>query len=399
MNTPSPGRVPTTFGDPRPRRIAERASAIDFSTLDRSLVDEPAAEAPRTPVAVTPPAARGFETPRPLDAPRPSHDPIARRRVPWPGVLIGLLGVLAIGEAAAIVMLLKRPTPAAADSGAFVVETVPSGARVLVDDTDRGETPLRLTLPAGPHRVALTLGSLRHEFPVDLAAGATYAQRVEFAGAPPATAAGALEIRSQPSGAAVVVAGRPRGRTPLTVRDLTPGSHDVLMNLGGQQLRESVTVQSGTTVQLSAAFPATGSNRASGWIAVSSSVELTILENGQVIGTTRTPRIMVLAGRHTLELVNERLGFRASRTVEVADGRTAAVALELPKGTVSVNALPWAEVWVQDRKVGDTPLANLSLTIGTHQLLFRHPTLGERRQEVTITAAGAPARVSVDMRR
>jgi hypothetical protein len=364
------------------------------------LVDEPVAEASRTPAAVMPPAARDFEAPRPLDAPRPSNDPIARRRVPWPGVLIGLLGVLAIGEAAAIVMLLKRPAPAAAtDSGAFVVETVPSGARVLVDDTDRGETPLRLTLPAGPHRVALTLGSLRHEFPVDLAAGATYAQRVEFAGAPPATAAGALEIRSQPSGAAVVVAGRPRGRTPLTVRDLTPGSHDVLMNLGGQQLRESVTVQSGTTVQLSAAFPATGSNRASGWIAVSSSVELTILENGQVIGTTRTPRIMVLAGRHTLELVNERLGFRASRTVEVQDGRTAAVALELPKGTVSVNALPWAEVWVQDRKVGDTPLANLSLTIGTHQLLFRHPTLGERRQEVTITAAGAPARVSVDMRR
>jgi hypothetical protein len=197
----------------------------------------------------------------------------------------------------------------------------------------------------------------------------------------------------------VVVAGRPRGTTPLTVRDLTPGSHDVLINLAGQQLRESVTVQSGTIVQLSAAFPATGSNRASGWIAVSSSVELTILENGQVIGTTRTPRIMVLAGRHTLELVNERLGFRASRTVEVEEGSTAAVALELPKGTVSVNALPWAEVWVQDRKVGDTPLANLSLTIGTHQLLFRHPTLGERRQEVTITAAGAPARVSVDMRR
>ena len=44
MNTPSPGKVPATFGDPRPRRMAERAPAIDFSTLDRSLVDEPAAE-------------------------------------------------------------------------------------------------------------------------------------------------------------------------------------------------------------------------------------------------------------------------------------------------------------------------------------------------------------------
>ena len=65
---------------------------------------------------------------------------------------------------------------------------------------------------------------------------------------------------------------------------------------------------------------------------------------------------------------------------------------------MSVNALPWAEVWIEGRKVGDTPLANLSLPIGNHHLIFRHPSLGERSQDVTITA-GAPTRVSVDMRR
>jgi PEGA domain len=310
-----------------------------------------------------------------------------------------LLILLAIGEGIVIAMLLRRPlaTPAP-ESGAFVVETVPAGARVVVDDTDRGETPLRLILPAGSHKVVLALGSQQREIPLDVAGGGTYAHRVEFAVAPPSVTNGDLDIRTRPAGAAVVVAGQARGRTPLTVRDLPPGNHEVLLNLNGQQLRELVTVQAGTTVQLSTAFAATSPSRASGWIAISSPVELTIVEGGQVLGTTRSPRIMVPAGRHSLDLVNERLGFRVARVVDVEDGKTAAIAPELPKGTVSVNALPWAEVWMQDRKVGDTPLANLSLTIGTHQLVFRHPSFGEQRQEVTITA-GAPARVSVDMRR
>ena len=117
-----------------------------------------------------------------------------------------------------------------------------------------------------------------------------------------------------------------------------------------------------------------------------------------MLGTTRSPRIMVPAGRHTLELVNERLGFKTSRVLHVDDGKTASFTPELPNGTASVNALPWAEVWIADRKVGDTPLANLSLPIGNHQLVFRHPSLGERRQDVTITA-GAATRVSVDMRK
>jgi hypothetical protein len=48
--------------------------------------------------------------------------------------------------------------------------------------------------------------------------------------------------------------------------------------------------------------------------------------------------------------------------------------------------------------VGQTPIANLSLALGTHQVVFRHPELGERRQSVVVTAQG-PNRVAVDMAR
>ncbi len=417
MTTRSPGDIPKNVDEPREPLVIDE-SVIGSSALDR-LVDEPVTDkpaAPRTPRAAI--AARRIAAQPPAVAPAPRVAPVVtptsrvaaaiatglafaqRPRVSM--LLPGILLLLAIGEAAAIVMLLRRPAaPVVADSGSLAIATVPPGARVIVDDTDRGATPLTLTLPAGAHRAVLEFGGQRREISVNVIAGSSHAHHLEFAsGSEVATsgANGAVEIRSRPSGASVLIAGTVRGKTPLTITDLAPGIHEVLLNLGRQQLKESVTVASGATAQLSAAFPATSASPASGWIAIASPIELTILENGQVLGTTRSPRIMVPAGRHTLELVNERLGFKTSRALQVDDGKTASFTPELPNGTASVNALPWAEVWIADRKVGDTPLANLSLPIGNHQLVFRHPSLGERRQDVTITA-GAATRVSVDMRK
>ena len=70
----------------------------------------------------------------------------------------------------------------------------------------------------------------------------------------------------------------------------------------------------------------------------------------------------------------------------------------MPTGYLSLNALPWAEVWVDGNAVGTTPLANLSLPIGSHEVLWRHPTLGDRRQLV-IVKAKTPARAGVDFTR
>jgi hypothetical protein len=67
-----------------------------------------------------------------------------------------------------------------------------------------------------------------------------------------------------------------------------------------------------------------------------------------------------------------------------------------PRGLVNLNAAPWAEVWVEGRKVGDTPLANLQLTLGVREITFRHPELGERRVTVTVKGTG-PVAVSIDM--
>jgi serine/threonine-protein kinase len=65
---------------------------------------------------------------------------------------------------------------------------------------------------------------------------------------------------------------------------------------------------------------------------------------------------------------------------------------------MNVNAVPWANVWVDGRSLGETPLANVQVTPGTHEIVFRHPELGERRIRATVES-GVPARIVADLRR
>jgi hypothetical protein len=55
---------------------------------------------------------------------------------------------------------------------------------------------------------------------------------------------------------------------------------------------------------------------------------------------------------------------------------------------VSINAVPWADVLVDGSAAGQTPLANVSLPIGPHEIVFRHPQLGERKRTVVVTVEG-----------
>jgi serine/threonine-protein kinase len=134
----------------------------------------------------------------------------------------------------------------------------------------------------------------------------------------------------------------------------------------------------------------------SGWISVKAPVAIEIRENGRLIGTSDTDKIMLAAGRHDVELVNETLGYHTTRSLQVPAGKVAAISLDMPQGTININAAPWAEVFIDGRRVGETPIGNLSLPIGPHEVLFRHPQLGEKRQAVSVTA-NAPVRVGVDM--
>jgi hypothetical protein len=202
--------------------------------------------------------------------------------------------------------------------------------------------------------------------------------------APPKPTTGTLDISSDPPGARVVIDGIARGATPVSLKDIAPGAHEVSILAGNTTISRTVSVEAGTTsTVLASVVPA---RPGAGWVAVEMPFEAEILENGRLLGTTSSDRLALPAGWHELELRNTGLGFRASLSVQIVPGQVARPGLGTPTGLLSVNAIPWANVTIDGTDHGTTPLANLSVPIGEHQILLKHPRLGERRETVVVMA-------------
>jgi hypothetical protein len=114
------------------------------------------------------------------------------------------------------------------------------------------------------------------------------------------------------------------------------------------------------------------------------------------VGTSGSSRIMMQGGRHEITLVNQGLGFNETRKIDVIPGKATSIAVHPPKVDLSANARPWAEVSIDGKPVGQTPIAHISVPLGPHEVVFEHPQLGTRKTTVVVTAKG-PNRVSVDL--
>ena len=307
---------------------------------------------------------------------------------------VALIALAGAGMAAA--RRYAAPSPAATSDGTLVVNTNPPGAYVFVDGVDRGTTPLTITLKAGAHAMEVRGDGPPRVMPIMISPGGQVAQFIDLPKG--AALVGQLRVRTEPAGARVSVDGIARGTAPLTVADLQPGEHAVVVESDLGSVKQTVIVEAGITASLTVPLSGVEGAPVSGWISLSAPADVQVFESGRRLGISQGDRLVVSAGRHDFEIVNKTLGYRVSRTVQVAPGRVTPIKIDFPKGTLALNAIPWAEVWVDGAKIGETPIGNIELTIGSHEIVFRNPDLGEQRHAVSVSA-DKPARLSVDLRK
>jgi len=200
------------------------------------------------------------------------------------------------------------------------------------------------------------------------------------------TGKGRLSIQTQPAGIKVLLDRKPIGETPLKV-DVPAGRRVLTFITSGGEVLHSVRVVAGKTTALDVPV-------FSGWVAVFAPIVLDIAEAGHSLGTTEQSRLMLPPGRHELTLSNVELGYSAVQIVDIEPGTVKSITVE-PKGTADVNAVPWAEVWLDGQKLGETPLARIEVPLGLREFVFKHPQYGERRVSATIRA-DAPSPITVD---
>jgi hypothetical protein len=259
---------------------------------------------------------------------------------------LAVMGLLTLMQTPFVVLWALQPQ-ASPDlpTGTLVVETQPSGIEVRVDGGLLGTSPMQVTVPSGLRTLRLVYDGRERVVPVQVPAGQTVRHSFEFV-VPAVQVDAAVPIVEAPPAAA------PR---PVPARSL------------------------------------------SGWVHVDVPVLLRIFEDGVLLGTTDVDRLMLPVGEHVLDLRSDELQFTARQTIKISTGATTALSVHVPSGSIAINARPWAEAFVDGERNGDTPIGNLMRPIGRHEIVLRHPELGERRQSVVVTLAQS-ARVSVDFR-
>ena len=304
----------------------------------------------------------------------------------WRRVAVAGLVVAILGGGVVVTRLVQPAVAAVSDNATLIVESSPAGLQVLVDGSERGVTPARLSLPAGEHTVEVRGQGTARVVPITVATGAEITQYFDFSSGAQSTP---LAVTSPLAGRTVPPDAVAKGTTLAAPADPAPGDREGVRQAVAGSSRHTAT---DAPVATSASGPPTH-----GWLSVQAPFPVEV-HLGTRVFTPAGQRIRIAEGRHEIAFVNKAQGLREVRVVHVVAGKVSDVVLTPPAtGSVNINASPWAEVWIGQRRVGETPLANLAVPAGRHEVVLRHPELGEKREAISVTP-GSPVRLSVDMR-
>jgi hypothetical protein len=296
--------------------------------------------------------------------------PARRFRINWARTLAAAL-LVALLEGVAFATAWWYVTPE--QQGWLVVHTKPAGIQISVDGMVMGQTPYATALRPGRHTIELRYGTATRVVPVEISPGVQTEQTLNWGNG---FTTGQASITSTPAGSKVLIDGRQMGSTPITVSDLLPGKHEVTVEGPNGSATAILLVEPGETTELDVPVYA-------GWASVLSPVKLDILLGGKLIGSTEIEKMMLAAGKHTLELENDSLGYKGSVEVRVRPGSTTSVSV-VPKTKVTVEAPQGTELSVNGEAMGTLPNANLEVALGTAEFVLRYKD-EERRLVMPVT--------------
>lgn len=366
--------IPVSVVAAEPERLALAGSAVDRLTSEAAAGAAIESTAPDAALS----AVTGI-----AEQPEPTFlSPASPSSFAWvwkaAAAAVVLLALGAAGREGRNVWVRWQASP---KTGTAVLEST-AVANVRVDGREQGSTPLTLELSAGGHTIEFQRGGLVRTVDVDVVKGQSVTARADWT----VHKNGRLEVESTPAGARVLVDGRERGVTPLTIDDLPAGEHTLALQSTEGTVQRRVTVAEEKTTQVAEAI-------FSGFLHVSSAIELEISEGPRSIRLNDRNQVLLGPGTHQIRFANRALGFSEVRNVEITPGDVTAVSIELPTTRLSVTANVPGEVFIDGERVGETPLVDVPVRLGTRDIVVKSAE-GERR--ITQTLTTAPAHVQFD---
>lgn len=332
----------------QPAQPLEKVTSADVPPIDEGSSWETAVPAPDEPDM-------------PHAIPLPAH----RRRLVVP-IIAGVLLVVAIFTYIVVAKPFKSGpgetvvTPPSDQMGMVSVTSMPPGASVVLDGSDRKVTTpstLRDVAP-GNHTILLRLtGYVDGQRNVTVTAGATSTLDMVLAkkpdtskppagpstpstepGNPPVQVETTLHVTSTPGSAAIVLDGKETGKlTPATIV-ITPGSHTVLLSLSGYAVAtRTVNVVKGGQVSLSIPLTRASTVPLGSLRIMSTPSGAAVSIDGKIITGTTPLTVDIALGDHTVLVSLQGYEVYSQTNVEVVKGIQTIIAAQLSATTVDLS--------------------------------------------------------------
>ncbi len=134
-----------------------------------------------------------------------------------------------------------------------------------------------------------------------------------------------------------------------------------------------------------------------GSLELSSDPPLWVFFQGRSLGETPLKGVKLPPGQHVLRLANRAAHVERTVKVTVRAGETTLKRITLEKGSLAVRATPWAEVYLEGRRLGTTPMAPFELYEGKYTLVFKNPTTGKTKSARVTIESGKQEVFNVDL--
>ena len=275
--------------------------------------------------------------------------------------------------------LPKGVEPAKVQTGWIIIESVPSGASVYINDEFVGNTPLE------GYKQAYGKYSYRLEHPnyhpesgtIDLNTG-RFEKKVTFS-----PAFGAISVTSEKQGAKVLLDGKDTGKvTPCTLDEVPSGQHSITLQLDMYApYQQKVNVSDGQTTKVEASMDAKFAE-----ITIQSTEGAQIYCNGNQIGTSSYKGNM-REGYYDIEV--QLTHHKAStQQIQVKSGQPQQITITPTPiyGSLDIVSTPRdAEVIIDGKSYGKTPLSIEKILEGEHKVILKKEGYSSSNKTIDIS--------------
>jgi len=263
-------------------------------------------------------------------------------------------------------------------SGRFELKPVPGGYPGVVVEKENFKSPdeqlTSVNIRAGQN-VTLKLIRLEHE-------------------------TGSFSLTSSPPEATVLVDGRERGKTPLTVQNLKVGEHTVKFTLADYfPHEETVKITANETAKLNSTLR----GKPGSLFVESTPLDASVYVDGQLKGKSGEWLYGIEAGKRTVRISRD--GYKAeSRPVDIPPNGQEKLSVELPKlppktGHIIFTSQPVsdADIYLDGEKIGTTPMTLRNQPIGVYEVEIKAPLTSEiHGRPTSVEIEGRPTLVGKD---